>query len=147
VRSREGFLDFSKPKEVTMMVESALLFGSPPSTTPLELKFGNPKKAGAGKMSLPLEVGIPMEQVTMIQSGGKYAADLELRITVMDKTGSRSDTPVSKIEIRGERPPQPGQFFRYVTDLGMRRKEHRVVVAVWDPVSGTVMSSSAEVAP
>jgi VWFA-related protein len=147
VRAREGFLDFSKPKEVTMMVESALLFGSPPSTTPLELKFGNPKKAGAGKMSLPLEVGIPMEQVTMIASGGLYAADLELRITVMDKTGGRSDTPVSKIEIRGDRPPQPGQFFRYVTDLSMRRKEHRVVVAVWDPVSGTVMSSSAEVAP
>jgi VWFA-related protein len=147
VRSREGFLDFSKPKELTMMVESALLFGSPPSTTPLELKFGNPKKAGGGKMSLPLEVGIPMEQVTMIQAGNQYAADLELRITVMDRNGGRSDTPVSKIEIRGDRPPQAGQFFRYVTDLGMRRKEHRVVVAVWDPVSGTVMSSSAEVSP
>ena len=90
-----------------MMVESALLFGSPPSTTPLELKFGNPKKAGAGKMSLPLEVGIPMESVTMLQVGGKYAADLELRITVMDQNGGRSDTPVSKIEIRGDRPPRP----------------------------------------
>ena len=147
VRAREGFLDFSKPKELTMMVESALLFGSPPSTTPLELKFGQPKKAGGGKMSLPLEVGIPMEQVTLIQVEGQYAADLELRITVMDQTGGRSDTPVAKIQIRGDRPPQPGQFFRYVTDLGMRRKEHRVVVAVWDPVSGTVMSNSAEVSP
>jgi len=147
VRSRGGFLDFSKPKELTMMVESALLFGSPPSTTPLSLKFGSPKKAGGGKMSLPLEVGIPMEQVTMIQSGGQYAADLELRITVMDQSGGRSDTPVSKIEIRGNRPPRPGDVFTYVTDLGMRRKNHRVVVAVWDPVSGTVMSSSAEVSP
>ena len=118
VRSREGFLDFSKPKELTMMVESALLFGSPPSTTPLELKFGSPKKAGGGKMSLPLEVGIPMESVTMIEVGGKYAADLELRITVMDQNGGRSDTPVAKIEIRGDRPPRQGEFFRYVTDLG-----------------------------
>ncbi len=130
-----------------MMVESALLFGSPPSTTPLELKFGSPKKAGAGKMSLPLEVGIPMESVTLIQVGGQYAADLELRITVMDRNGGRSDTPVSKIEIRGDRQPRQGEFFRYVTDLAMRRKEHRVVVAVWDPVSGTVLSSSAEVTP
>ena len=104
-----------------MMVESALLFGSPPSTTPLELKFGNPKKAGGGKMSLPLEVGIPMDQVTMIQTAGQYAADLELRISIMDQTGGRSDTPVAKIEIRGTQPPRPGQFFRYATDLGMRR--------------------------
>ena len=106
VRSREGFLDFSKPKELTMMVESALLFGSPPSTTPLELKFGSPKKAGGGKMNVPLEVGIPMESITMIQAGGQYAADLELRISVMDHNGGRSDTPVSKIEIRGAQPPR-----------------------------------------
>jgi VWFA-related protein len=147
VRSREGFLDFSKPKELTMMVESALLFGSPPSTTPLELRFGNPERAGSGKMSLPLTIGIPMDSVTLLEQGGRYAADLELRITVMEEKGGRSDTPVEKIEIRGERAPRPGEFFRYVTNLTMRRKPHRVVVAAWDPVSGTILSSSAEVAP
>jgi VWFA-related protein len=147
VRSRESYLDFSRSKELTMMVESALLFGSPPSTTPLELKFGNPERAGGGKMNLPLEVGIPMDSVTLLEQGGRYAADLELRITVMEEKGGRSDTPVDKIEIRGERAPRPGEFFRYVTNLTMRRKPHRVVVAAWDPVSGTILSSSAEVAP
>lgn len=130
-----------------MMVESALLFGSPPSTTPLELKFGSPQRAGGGKMNLPLEVGIPMDAVTLLEQGGKFAADLELRITVMEEKGARSDTPVATIQIRGDRPPRAGQFFRYVTDLQMRRRQHRVVVAVWDPVSGTVLSSAAEVNP
>jgi VWFA-related protein len=147
VRSRESFLDFSRSKELTMMVESALLFGSPPSTTPLELKFGSPQRAGSGKMTLPLEVGIPMDAVSMLEQGGRYAADLELRITVMEDKGGRSDTPVATIQIRGDRPPQPGQFFRYETNLEMRRKPHRVVVAAWDPVSGTILSSSAEVTP
>ena len=147
VRSRESYLDFSRSKELTMMVESALLFGSPPSTTPLELRFGSPERAGAGKMSLPLTVGIPMDAVTLLEQGGRYAADLELRITVMEDKGGRSDTPVAKIEIRGDRAPQPGEFFRYVTNLQMRRKPHRVVVAAWDPVSGTILSSSAEVSP
>jgi hypothetical protein len=54
---------------------------------------------------------------------------------------------VSKIEIRGDRPPRPGEFFHYETNLTMRRKPHRVVVAAWDPVSGTILSSSAEVNP
>jgi VWFA-related protein len=147
VRSRESFLDFSRSKELTMMVESALLFGSPPSTTPLELRFGSPQRAGGGKMSLPLEVGIPMDAVTLVEQGGKYAADLELRITVMEEKGGRSDTPVTTVQIRGDRPPQPGQVFRYVTGLQMRRQPHRVVVAVWDPVSGTIMSNAAEVSP
>jgi hypothetical protein len=83
----------------------------------------------------------------MLESGGRYAADLELRITVMEEKGGRSDTPVSKIEIRGDRPPRPGEFFHYETNLTMRRKPHRVVVAAWDPVSGTILSSSAEVNP
>ncbi|HVR29840.1 MAG TPA: VWA domain-containing protein [Thermoanaerobaculia bacterium] len=147
VRSRESFLDFSRSKELTMMVESALLFGSPPSTTPLELRFGNPERAGVGKMSLPLEVGIPMEAITLIEQAGRYAADLELRITVMEDRGGRSDTPVTTIQIRGDRPPRSGELFRYVTNLQMRRKPHRVVVAAWDPVSGAILSSSAEVRP
>ena len=147
VRSRESFLDFSRSKELTMMVESAILFGSPPSTTPLDLKFGKPERAGSGKMNLKLDVGIPMDAVTLLEVGGRYAADLEVRMTVMEEKGGRSDTPVSKIEIRGDRPPQPGQFFHWETNLTMRRKPHRVVVAVWDPTSGTILSSSAEVAP
>lgn len=147
VRSRGGFLDFSREREMTMMVESSLLFGDPPSTTPLELRFGKPKKAGRGKMSVPLDVGIPMDEVTMLRTGGGYAAEVEVRITVMDEKGGRSDTPVSTVQIAGDEPPQPGQFFRYITNLEMRRREHRIIVAVWDPVSGNVMSSSAEVRP
>jgi hypothetical protein len=54
---------------------------------------------------------------------------------------------VTKVEIRGDRPSRPGEVFHYVTDLGMRKRKHRVVVAVWDPTSGTVLSSSAEVSP
>lgn len=147
VRSRGSYLDFSRESEITMMVESSLLFGSPPSTTPLELHFGKPEKSGMGKITLPLEVGIPLDEVTLLPVGNRFASQLEVRVTVMDQAGNRSDTPVAKVDIVGDRLPQPGQHFTWVTGLELRRRKHRVVVAVWDPVSGNIMSSSIEVQP
>ncbi len=147
VRSRKGFLDLSTETENTMMVESALFFGNPPSEVPLELKIGRPEKAGRGKIHLPIEIGIPMDHVTMIPSAGRYVAEVEYRVTVMDGSGARSDTPLQKILIAGDELPQAGQMYRYETKLTMRKRKHEVIVAVNDPVSGVMMSSALEVDP
>ncbi|MEE2776443.1 MAG: VWA domain-containing protein [Acidobacteriota bacterium] len=147
VRARDGFLDLSRDREQTMMVESSLLFGNPPSATPLDLHFGRPERKSL-KMLVPLQVAIPMKEVAMLPIGEDlYGADLEVRISVMDDDGGRSDTPVEKIEIRGRDLPPPGSVFTYVTTLTMRKRNHRVVVAVWDPVGGSVMSNSIELTP
>jgi len=146
VRSRAGYVDLSRDAELDMMVESALLFGDPPSTKPLRLEFGRPRRAGLGKVSVPLEVGIPMDEITLLQNAGRYVNELEIRITVMDeKTGNRSETSFDTIPISGERPPAPGMLFWYETDLQLRRKDHRIVVAVYDPLTGAILSSSGDV--
>jgi len=147
VRSRKGFLDFSRQSESTMMVESSLFFGNPPSAVPLDLEFGKPRRAGRGKIAISLEVGIPMDSVTMVSYQGKFVADLEIRVTVMDESGARSETPMDMIAIRGDRPPAPGQMFHYQTYLKMRKRRHRIIVAVIDPLTGTMMSSSTEIDP
>ena len=54
VRTRDSFVDLSRSTEITMIVESALLFGDPPSARPLDLKFGKPQRK-LGKMQVPLE--------------------------------------------------------------------------------------------
>jgi VWFA-related protein len=146
-RSREGFVDLSRQTEVTMMVESALLFGDPPSARPLQLRFGKPKNAGLGKMSLPLEVGIPMSEITLVESAGSWVNQLEVRTVVMDELGNRSETTLERVDIDGKRPPRPGDVFFYETELRLRRKPHRLVVAVHDPLSGAILSASAEVTP
>ncbi|HUP21353.1 MAG TPA: VWA domain-containing protein [Thermoanaerobaculia bacterium] len=147
VRAREGFVDLSRQAEVTMMVESALLFGDPPSARPLQLRFGRPQKAGLGRMRLPLEVGIPIGEITLVDTGGTWVNRLEVRTVVMDEVGSRSETTLDQVDIEGKRPPQPGDVFYYETDLRLRRKPHRLVVAVYDPLSGVILSSSAEIDP
>jgi VWFA-related protein len=147
VRSRRGFLDLSRQSESTMMVESSLFFGNPPTGYPLDLRFGQPSRAGRGKVEILMTVGIPMDHVTLIPTQGRLVADLEIRVTVMDEHGTRSETPMDTIHIEGTRPPRPGQRFTYETDVTMRRRKSRIAVAVVDPVSGTTMSSIGEIDP
>ncbi|REJ79967.1 MAG: VWA domain-containing protein [Acidobacteria bacterium] len=143
VRARDGFVDLSRGAEVTMMVESALLFGDPPTNKPLALEFGKPQKR-RGKIDLPLEVGISLDEITLIPQNGQWINELEIRVTVMDAVGNRSETQLDTIPIAGDYQPRPGQSWFYETTLRLRDREHRIVVAVYDPISGAILSSSAE---
>ena len=147
VRSREGYVDMSRGTEVTMMVEGALLFGNPPSAKPLGVRFGKPQRAGFGKIMVPVQVAIPLDEVTLLPVAGVWQNELEFRVTVMDRKGNRSETPVETIRIAGNQAPQPGQYFTFETGLELRRREHTFVIAVYDPLTGTILSSSGDIGP
>jgi len=149
VRSREGYLDFSRDREVNMAIESALLFGTPPSPDPLLVQVGRPDKAGRGRMLVPLVVAIPTDGITLLQVGpAKWAARLELRLAVRDEDGSETgDIPSIPIEFSVSERPPAGTFVRWDTNLKMRRKAHDVVVALYDRNSGAILSTSLEVTP
>ena len=147
VRSREGYVDMSRGSEVTMMVEGSLLFGNPPSAKPLGVRFGKPGRGGRGKMLVPVEVAIPLDEVALLPVAGVWQNELEFRVTVMDENGNRSETPVEKIRIAGNQEPHPGQYFTYQTSLQLRRREHTFVIAVYDPLTGAILSSSGAIGP
>ena len=147
VRSREEYVDMSRTSEVTMMVEGALLFGNPPSAKPLGVRFGKPRRRGFGKIVVPVTVSIPLDEVTLLPVAGVWQNELEYRVTVMDKDGNRSETPVEKIRIAGNQAPRPGQYFTYETGLELRRREHTFVIAVYDPLTGAILSSSGDIGP
>ena len=88
-----------------------------------------------------------MENITMIPAQGVFVATLEYRVTVMDENGARSQTPMHDIRIVGEEPPRPGHIHWHETAPTMRKRRHRVVVAVSDPLSGMLLSSTAIVDP
>jgi hypothetical protein len=148
VRAREGFQDQSRRSEVTNMVESALLFGNAPSPLPLALEVGRSRKAGRGKSQLPLTIYVPVDHITMLPRPGKdgteYVAQLELRVAAIDASGRRSEIPVIPLEVVGPRAPEPGKFLKYTTDVTLRRTRQDLLVAVYDPVSGNLMSASEE---
>lgn len=147
IRTREGFLDLSRQQETSMVVESSLLFGSPPSTEPLKLSFGRPVKAGRKRMSVPLRVDIPLDKVVFLPTAEGRQARLELRVAVVDSTGAQAEIPVIPIFIDGPGDPEPGSIFSYDVSLKMRRDRHRAVVAIYDQASGSMLSGTAEVSP
>ena len=66
---------------------------------------------------------------------------------VIDEDGDRSETPIEKILISGPSKPEPGDVFYYETNLLLRRREHRFVAALYDPLTGAILSANGTVGP
>ena len=147
VRSRESFRDLSRSTQVTNMVESAMLFGNSPSALPLALEFGRPKRAGIGKVKLPLTVQFPARDVVLLPTAKGYSAQLEIRIAAINEHGERSDIPVGILEVTRPEPPGEDLLLSFSTELKMRKGEHDVVVSIYDPASGALLSARKTIHP
>ncbi len=147
VRSREGYVDMSRDREIALAVEAALLFPEPPEARTLAASLSTPVRAGRGRMSVHAEVAIPLDEIHLLPVGGMWRNELEFRAIAMDADGNRSEMAAETISIAGPRKPQPGQTFFYETDLQLRRREHSYVLAISDPLTGTILTSSGEIRP
>ncbi|HSS48810.1 MAG TPA: VWA domain-containing protein [Thermoanaerobaculia bacterium] len=145
VRSRENFLDYSKKTEVSMMVESALLFGNLPGSAVLPMRVGLPAKTRGGT-EIPITLGLPTDVVTLVQVGKKYAAHAELRFAASDDTGNSSLIPVIPLDISSDHPATPGAFVKYETKITLKGKANRLVATVYDPVSGRLATAETDLA-
>ncbi len=150
VRTRNSFVDRSRQAEHSMAIESALLFdrvtraGAPVLPGQLAVQYGAPAKTSGRKMTVKAEVGIPMDAITLLQREGRWVNQLEVRFLAMDLNGNRSEVALGHIPINGGAPPAPGQRLWYQTDLLMKRRDHRIVVTVYDPLGGATMAHSFE---
>ncbi|HSG38377.1 MAG TPA: hypothetical protein VLE27_01970, partial [Thermoanaerobaculia bacterium] len=145
-RSRTGFLDLSRKAEVSMKVESALLFGNMPGAIPILIRLGPPERPKKGKgVEVPVTLSLPVDLMTLVQVDGKYTAQLELRFAASDSEGNGSDIPVLPVTFSSDKPPTPGKMIKYETRLTLRGKADRLVVAVHDPLSGRIATAEAKI--
>jgi VWFA-related protein len=147
VRSRAGYLDSSRSREVSMAVESALMFGGGPNLRPLALAVSEPSKASVGTMRVNLELSVPASELTLLPVGRQRVAELELRVAAIDDRGGRSEIPVLPVRLVVDTDPAPGQRVSYRTTLELRRAHNRVAVALYDPAAGTIWSTTVDVEP
>jgi VWFA-related protein len=145
VRSRSNFLDLSRKSEVSMKLESALLFGSFPGALPMPMQLGPPVRTKKG-LEVPLTLGLPTNVMTVVPVEGKFAVQLELRFAASDPDGNGSDIPVVPLNLASDKPPTPGKLVRYETKLTLPAKASHVVVAIYDPLSGKVATAEADIA-
>jgi hypothetical protein len=145
VRSRKSFLDLSRSEEVSAMVESTLLFGNAPTGGALPLEVGEIEKTGGRRMEVPLTLAIPVKAVTFLPTSEGYATQLELRFAVRDDGGGQAPMSVVPLRFDGLTEPDQDGFLRYETSLTLRRRPHEVVVSVYDPASGRMISNRLEI--
>lgn len=145
VRSRTGFLDLSRQAEVSMKVESALLFGNFPGVLPMPMRLGTPVRSPRGGMEIPVSLGLPADVMTVVPVDGKYAAQLELRFAASDSRGNCSEVSVLPLNLSSEKPPTPGKFVRYETRVKLKGAANHMAVAVYDPLSGKMAAAEADV--
>jgi VWFA-related protein len=147
VRSREDFLDLSRSVETSMMVESAMVFGSGPDSSPLAVQLGQPVASGRKEMEVPVAIAIPVDAVTFIPLEGKYVAEVELRVAATDTAGNRAPVPVIPVTLRSDTEPKAGTAIKYETRIKLRRLPHNLVLAIFDPQSGKILTARVDVLP
>jgi VWFA-related protein len=147
VRSRSGYLDISRRHEVSMAVESILLFGDGPGSRPLHLAVSAPKKTSRSTMQVRIDLAIPATELTLIPVGDRKVAELELRVAASDESGRRSEIPVIPVKLVVAADPKPGQLAVYRTTLELRRAKNHLAVALYDRAAGTIWSATADVHP
>lgn len=145
-RTRGSYLDSSRQREVSMAVESTLLFGNAAAAGTLGVEVMPAVAAGRKRMEVPIKVSIPLEDVTILPAGTGFATQLELRIAVQDDSGQQAPIPVVPWTLEFAEMPPGNAVGTYTTTLLLRRSRHEAVVAVHDPVSGKIFSTGFEVA-
>jgi hypothetical protein len=145
VRTRSGFLDLSRKAEVSMRVESALLFGNPPGALQMPLKVGAVTRGKRGETEIALTLGLPVDIMTVVPEGTRYDAKLELRFAASDADGNNSEIPIVPVDLTSDHPPTPGKVVRYDTKIRLRGKADHLVVAVYDPLSGKIATAETDV--
>jgi VWFA-related protein len=144
VRSRNSFLDLSKQASVSMMLESALLFGNLPDAIQMPVKLGAITKTRAGT-EIPITLALPVSAFTAVPLDGKYHAKLELRVAATDDQGNRSEIPVIPLDLASDKEPKAGGFVKYETKVTIQGKPKHLVLATYDPLSGKIATSEVDV--
>jgi len=147
VRSRSSFLDLSRSQQITNMVESSLLFGNPPSSRPLHVKFGAPKRAGIGKVRLPMEVLLPAKEIAMLPGKDGYSAVVELRVAAINADGESSEVTVQQLGLTQKEAPSDALVLRFSSEIKLRKAEHDLIVSIYDPASGALLAARKTVIP
>jgi VWFA-related protein len=147
VRTRDSFLDRSRKAEVSMMVESAMMFGNAPGAPQMAAQLGPPVKISRREMEVQVTLAIPTDGFTTVALNGKYAAELELRVAAQDDHGEQSDIPVVPMQLQSDRQPLPGHYVRFQTKLKMRRTKLHLIFAIFDPLSNKITMAEADVKP
>ena len=142
VRNRQTFVEKSTYAEMSDRVIANLFYRSKSNDIGILVRTHPPVPMEDGLYSVPLEIQIPMDNLTLLPQGesGEYVGGFEVFVAVADKNGDMSDVSRKAHQIRVpaiDMPSTKGKFYTYSLDLLMEKGLNKISVGVIDQISNS----------
>lgn len=146
-RSRRGFTDLSPMRETARRTEEILMLGGEARSRLVRVELGTPEPAGLRQVRIPVFLDVPFESLTPLPQAEGFAVRAILSSGAVDKNGGRSGLTQVPLSLVLPQAPAPGSFARFATTVTVRRTEQRLVFALRDRVTDTVLWGETEFRP
>ncbi|MEO6259802.1 MAG: VWA domain-containing protein, partial [Thermoanaerobaculia bacterium] len=137
VRNRQTFVEKSTFAEMNDRVIANLLYRSKANDLKIAVKINTPLAADE-MFRVPIEVQVPMDNLTLLPQGEAYLGGFTVYVGVANKEGDMSDVSHRTTTIRVPKEDfekTKGKYYTYVLDLVMEPGVNKVSVGVIDDVS------------
>jgi hypothetical protein len=140
VRHRNGFRLLSQERRLEQGVLAALTLGQEGDRFGLRPVVGRPVPAENGAYRVPLDIEIPLGEVTLVPNGERWLGRLLVAVQAMDEQGRTSALARSQtLELRipdADYATAVEQHVTWSAELVMRPGSQRLVVGLADLLSG-----------
>lgn len=139
VRSRQTFVEKSTFQEMSDRVIANLLYKTKANDLGIRVKVNAPM-AAEELFRVPVEIHIPMDNLTLLQQGEAYTGGFSIYVVVGNKDGEMSDVSRKSHQITipvGDFARAKGKYYTYTLDLMCERGLNKISVGVVDDVSNT----------
>ena len=148
VRSRRTFVEKSIQTEMTDRVVANLFYETRANDLKISVITRQPIATDEGRFRVPVEVMIPMENLTLLQQGENFRGGFTVYVSVADKNGDMSDVAQRNQQITV--PPSDmqriaGKHYTYAVELLMEKGRNKISVGVVDDVSNVTGFEKLEV--
>jgi VWFA-related protein len=139
-RSRQSFVEKSPVAEMNDRVIANLLYRTKANPMQILMRISTPKATEDRDLySVPVEIQIPMEKLTLIPQGDSgFAGGFTVYVAVANKDGDMSDVQRKSHQLHvntADMQSLGGKHYTYTLDLLMERGLNKVSVGVIDDVS------------
>ena len=139
VRNRQTFVEKSTFQEMSDRVIANLLYKTKANDLGIRVKVNSPIPAD-DLFKVPVEIHIPIDNLTLIQQGEAYMGGFSIYVVVGNKDGDMSDVARKTHQITiplNDFARSKGKYYTYTLDLMCERGLNKISVGVVDDVSNT----------
>jgi VWFA-related protein len=137
VRNRQTFVEKSTFQDMSDRVIANLLYKTKSNDLGIRVKVNTPIPAD-DLFKIPVEVQIPLDNLTLLQQGEAYMGGFSIYVVVGNKDGDMSDVSRKSHQITiplANFPKTKGRYYTYTLDLMCERGLNKISIGVVDDVS------------